>query len=114
MAFFAFQGALKSGQVNLVNGGLSGTLITGMPGYWVDVYSIVISTNETAGQSIQVTDGTLTLNYFTGGAVPNPAILDQGSIPVRFGKGLTITCNAGAVTAGKTISVMIRGLARTS
>lgn len=113
MSYFAQLGKpLINGQVILTNASPTQTIITGVAGAWIDIYSVVISTDETNGQSITLSDGAnTTLNYNGGGGVPNPPILDQGSIPVRFGKGLNITASStGGVTAGKHISVMIRGL----
>lgn len=115
MAFFAQAGkTLINGQVVLVNGNISQTIIAGVLGKWIEIYSVVISTEETAVRTVTITDGTITQTYLVGGGVPNPPTLDQGAVPVRFMKGTTLTASADAVTAGKHISVMIRGLLATT
>jgi hypothetical protein len=77
---------------------------------WSDVYSIVISTNDTTADVITISDGTTNLVYLIGGGAPNPPIMDQGTIPVRFKKGTAITATASTITGGKTIIINVRGL----
>ena len=100
---------LSNGSATISNA-TPATLLTAVAGEWVDVYSIVISTNDTASQTVTISDGTTNLAYIVGGSGSNPPIVDQASIPVRFAKGATITATAGAVTGGKVIIVNILAL----
>lgn len=111
MGFFAQAGKpLFNGSALLVPGTLAANLFVPLASNWTDVYSIVISTNDTAVQQVTLSDGTTSLSYFVGGGANNPVIIDQGATPVRFKMGATIAVTAGAITTGKTIAVNIRGL----
>lgn len=113
MGYFAQLGKpLVNGQVSLTNASPSQAVITALAAEWIDLYTIHITSNDTAAQSVVVTDGTTTLTYFTGGASGgnNFPIFDQGTVPVRFTKGATLTVTASPVTAGKTVQVNVRGL----
>ncbi len=113
MSFYAQLGKpMINGSVILVNGNVSQVVFTPKADEWTDIYSIVSTTNETAIETLTISDGTTTLTYFVGGggATTNPPIIDQSSIPVRFRKGAAITVAANAVTAGKSIAVNVRGL----
>lgn len=112
MSFFRQFGHLQSAQAVLIPGTLSAALITPQAGEFVDVYSVVLETNDTAIQTVTVSDGTNTLaTYFIGGLASGASsIVDIGTIPVRGKRGGTITVAAGAVTAAKSISVKVTGL----
>lgn len=112
MSFFAQRGTLIDFQVSLTNGTPSvANAFTPKSDEWVDVYTIVLSTNDTAVQTVSISDGTRTLKYYVGGSAVAFIAFDQGSVPIRFKKGTAISVSAGAVTAAKTIEVSIRGLA---
>ncbi len=112
MSVFAQLGKpLRFGSVSLVPGTLTGNLLVPQADEWTDIYTIVITTNDTAVQQVTISDGTTAIIYFVGGAASNPPVLDQGTTPIRFRKGATITATAGAVTAAKTIAINVRGLA---
>lgn len=108
--FAQYGHALFSGSATLTNSTTSALLYSASANIWPDLYQVAISTNDTTIQQVTITDGTTTLIYFVGGSASNPPVVDQASIPVRFVKGATITATAGAVTAGKSIAVNIRGL----
>jgi hypothetical protein len=112
VSFFAQLGKhLANGSATLINGAPSATLFTPIAGEWTDIYSIVISTDDTSIDLVTVSDGTTSLVYYVGGGSGgNPPVVDQASVPVRFGKGIAITATASSVTAGKHIAVNIRGL----
>jgi hypothetical protein len=111
MSFLAKEGKhLASGSATLTNGSPSATLFTPISDEWSDIYSLAISSDDTAVERVTISDGTTSLVYYVGGGAANPPILDQAEIPVRFGKGLAITATASAVTAGKHIAVNLRGL----
>jgi hypothetical protein len=113
MSYFAQLGKpLAQGSATLTSGTLSATLYTAKADEWVDVYSIVISTNDTATETVTVSDGTTSLAYLVGGTATgaNPPTVDQGTIPVRFKKAAVITATASAVSAGKSIIVNLRAL----
>lgn len=112
MGFASLGKPLRNGSVTLQPGTLSAALIVPLADEWTDLYSIVITTNDTASQTVTISDGTTSVGYLVGGSAGgnNPPVLDQGATPVRFRKGATITATAGNVTAGKTIFVNARGL----
>lgn len=112
MIFAQLGKPMFNGSVLLVPGTLSGVVYTPVTGSWSDVYSIVITTNETAVRTVTISDGTTTLTYFVGGGTggANPPVLDQGTTPVRFKAGTAITVTVAAMTAATTIAVNVRGL----
>lgn len=116
MSYFAQGGKkLVNASSLLTPGTLSAVIFTPLSDEFVDAYSVVITTNDTATQLVTVSDGVTTLTYFVGGATTgNPPVVDQASVPVRFKKGTAITVTASAVTAAKTIAVNIRGLSTKS
>jgi hypothetical protein len=101
---------LFNGSATLVNGSISATLYAPISTVWTDVYSIVITSNDTAVELITISDGTLSLLYYVGGTTSNVPVMDQASIPYRMKRGQAITVTANAVAAGKTTAVNIRGL----
>jgi hypothetical protein len=106
---------LCNGSVTLLNGTLSLVIFTPVAAEWTDVYSIVATTDETATETLTISDGTTTLTYYVGGTTgQNTPLVYQSSIPVRFRKGTAITVSVNAVTAGKHIAVNIRGLTSTT
>lgn len=115
MSYFAQGGKkLVNASASLIPGTLTTAIFTPISDEFSDIYSIVITTNDTATQLVTVSDGVTTLTYFVGGAATNPPTVDQASVPVRFKKGTAITVTAGAVTAAKTIAVNVRGLSSKS
>lgn len=104
-----------SNSATLVNGTLSATLYTSAnANSFPHVYSVVITTDDTAQQTVTLNDGTKTVIYLVGGASSNPPVIDQSDVPIIFTKGATITVTAGAVTSGKHIYVNVRGLISSS
>ena len=111
MSIFKPYGRLVSGQTVLTPGTLTLALITPGSDEFVDLYSVVISTNDTAIQTVTVSDGTNTLGtYFIGGGAPASSIVDIATVPVRGRRGGVITVTAGAITAAKSIAVKVTGL----
>jgi hypothetical protein len=112
VSYFAQLGkTIIFGTATLTNGSPGPTTVfTPKSDEWTDVYTVLITTNDTAIQQITVSDGTKSIVYFVGGSGGAIPVLDEGSTPVRFGKGLVITATAGAVTAGKSVVCNIRGL----
>ena len=116
MSYFAQGGKkLVNASIALSSGSLTGAVFTPLSDEFTDIYSIVITSNDTTTQQVTVSDTVTTLTYFVGGAATgNPPTVDQASVPVRFKKGTAITVTAGAVTAAKAIAVNIRGLSSKS
>lgn len=113
MSYFAYEGKhVASNAVTLTNASPSQTLFTPAADEWTDAYTISITSDETVTRSLTISDGTTTLTYAVGGNATgqNPPIIDAASVPVRFGKGATITANATAITAGKHVFVALRSL----
>ncbi len=109
MSYFRPYGKLANATVSLTNAAPGPTtLITANADEFTDVYTVIISSNDTAIQQVTLSDGTNTLGVYQ---VPiGGTIVDVGTIPVRGKKGGNITAAAGAVTAAKTISVTVRAL----
>ena len=115
MSYFAQGGKkLVNASISLTSGLLTSAIFTPLVDEFTDIYSIVITTNDTATESVTVSDGVTTLTYFVGGSATNPPTVDQASVPVRFKKGTAITVTANAVTAAKTIAINVRGLSSKS
>lgn len=113
MSFYSLYGKpLVSNVATLANGALSAVLVPPPTGGWFELYVLHITSTDTAINTVTVSDGTTTITYFTGGMPGgnNIPIYDQASIPVRFGKGATVTVAANAITAGKNVQVLARGL----
>lgn len=113
MAFFHQNGMRIQGvQVGLSNATPSVAVFTALADEWTDIYTVHATTNDTASETITVSDGTTTLTYFVGGNVGgnNPPLYDQSSVPVRFKKGAIVTVAANAVTALKGTQVILRFL----
>src|ERR1019366_807047 len=113
MSFFAQLGKpMINGTVNITTAAPV-QIFTPKADEWTDVYSIVISTNDIVANQITISDGTTSLVYLAGGGAagtPNPPIVDQCAIPVRFKKGVPITVAAATITGGRAIIVNVRGL----
>ena len=112
MIFAQLGKPLASGQASLSNATLSATLfVTGANG-WLDLYTLHITSTDSAVNTVTVSDGTTTLTYYVGGnpGGNNVPVYDQCSVPVRFKKGATVTVAAGAISSGKTVQVLARGL----
>jgi hypothetical protein len=111
MAIFSQLGhPLFDGRATLTSGSLSATLYTPISIAWTEMYSVIITSNDTAQQSVTITDGFTSVSYLVGGNASSVPILDTPTTPVVFRKGKPITVSAGAVTGGLTISVAVRGL----
>lgn len=74
---------------------------------WTDLHGIHITTDDSTTETVTVTDNTLTLVYKINSG---QSVHDSNPVPWRFGKGKTIYAQAGAVTAGKAIAILCRGI----
>ena len=111
MSTFAQLGKpLRFGSLLLIPGTLTGNLLVPLVDEWTDIYTIVVTTNDTAVLQVTISDGTTSIVYFVGGSTSNPPVLDQGSTPIRFRKGATIVATASAITAAKSVAINVRGL----
>ena len=110
MSFFKQFGKLASG-FNAFTTATTTTLITPGADEWVDIYNIVISTNDTAQQQVTIDDSTNTIGvYFVGGGAGNATVLDLSTIPVRGKKAGAIRATVASITGAKTIAVKVVAL----
>jgi hypothetical protein len=111
MSFFKQSGQLKSAQFVLVPATLTTPLITLASDEFFDLYSVILTTNDTAIEQVVITDGTTTVaTYFIGGGTTGQSIVDIATVPLRIKKGGVVTATATAITAAKSISVKVTGL----
>lgn len=114
MSFLATNGkGLVSASVTLTNGAPnSAAAIAAVAGAFTDIYTVVITTNETAVRTVTLTDGVTSISYYVGGSAAgvNVPVFDQGSVPLRFKPNTAVQVNATTVTAATQIYVNIRGV----
>lgn len=113
LGFFSQLGkTLGQGTIGLTNAFPSFAIVLPNANDITDLYVVHITTNDTAVETITISDAVTTLTYFVGGAAGgnNQPLYDQAAVPLRFKKGATITVAANAVTAGKQTNVNMRWL----
>lgn len=108
--------AILNGNAVLTNASPGPTTLVEAPGptgntptgAWCDIYGVCITSSDASEQTVTISDGTTSVEYIV--AAPSP-ICDDVIVPYRFAQGATLKATAGGVTSGKTISVIVRGVA---